>query len=838
MNFETKKKNFAMGLFCTASAIALASPALAQDDGATSAEEAAAVQDTIVVTATRRAESVQDIPLNIAAVGSQQIEEQGLTELGDLLGFVPGINVLDGGGRQGNPIVVRGINATPLGSGDDDNTGGGTVATYLGDIPVFVDLKLNDLERVEVLLGPQGTLYGSGTLGGAIRYIPKRPDFSEDSFQLRGSAYTYGEADGASWEGGFTVNKRLTDRLAVRASLDYVDDTGFIDQPFIVREVGVSDPDGFADPANFDPQEDTNGEEVLSLRAAVRWQPTDWLDGTFTYYRQESDIEGRTISSRRTPLQTGRYENGLRVLEPNDVTNELFALEVTADLGFAELTSATGFSEFNDDGQRDQTDLLISLEYSYELFPTFTSFTRELTREERFNQEIRLVSTHKGPLSWIVGGFYNEFDRVATSAEFTPLYAEFAGLVNRPDDLEFFDQDLERTVEQALFGEVAYDITDRLTLTLGGRYYEYKVDAFAQTDFPLFGDNFDGDNDDTTFGAPPTLDEVEQNSFNPLLNQEDDGFLFKVNASYDITDDILAFATVSEGFRVGGSNGLSECTQAQLDDISNDVQAQCGLTPGQVITINGQQVTNARDETQFGADTTRNYELGLKTAWMDGRLKLNGSLFYVDWMDPQLDATTIGALLGITVNAEGASSTGVELSGDFQATDRWNLRGSFSYTDSKLTADAPGLVGTISPPGFGPTFEDGLDGDRLPGSPETQFSLATVYEYPLPNGKDLDLFFSYAWQSDVLTRTGSRGNGFVLDSFGVANARATYDAGDWRATVFVDNLFDEFGEVGARDTQLFNQVLTDANGGPVNTRRFFTSVIAPRSFGVRFVKDF
>lgn len=838
MNFETKKKNFAMGLFCTASAIALTSPAWAQEDGAASAEEAAAVQDTIVVTATRRAESVQDIPLNIAAVGSQQIEEQGLTELGDLLGFVPGINVLDGGGRQGNPIVVRGISATPLGSGDGDNTGGGTVATYLGDIPVFVDLKLNDLERVEVLLGPQGTLYGSGTLGGAIRYIPKRPDFSGDSFQLRGSAYTYGEADGASWEGGFTVNKRLTDNLAVRASVDYVDDTGFIDQPFIVREVGVSDPDGFADPSNFDPQEDTNGEEVLSLRAAVRWQPTDWLDGTFTYYRQESDIEGRSVSGRLTPLQTGKYENALRVLEPNEVVNELYALEVTADLGFAELTSATGFSEFNDDGQRDQTDLLISLEYSYELFPTFTSFTRELTREERFNQEIRLVSKHDGPLSWIIGGFYNEFDRIATSAEFTPLYAEFAGLVNRPDDLEYFDQDRERTVEQALFGEVAYDVTDRLTLTVGGRYYEYKVDAFAQTDFPLFGDNFDGDNDDTTFGAPPTLDQVEQNAFSPLLNQEDDGFLFKVNASYDVTDDILAFFTVSEGFRVGGSNGIAQCTQAQLDDISNNVQAQCGLTPGQVITINGQQVTIGRDETQFGADTTRNYEFGLKTAWMDGRLKLNGSLFYVDWMDPQLDATTIGSLASIKVNADGASSTGVELSGDFQATDRLNLRGSFSYTDSKLTALAPGLVGTISPPGFGPTFEDGQDGDRLPGSPETQFSLASTYEHPLPNGDDLDFNFSYAWQSDVLTRTGSRGSGYVLDSFGIANARVTYDADDWRATLFVDNVFDEFAEVGVRDTQLYNQVLTDANGGPVNTRRFFTSVLAPRSFGVRFVKDF
>lgn len=158
----------------SAIAMSVATPAASQE----AAEEAI---DTIMVTATRRSASVQEVPLNIAAVGGSQIEEQGFTELSDLLPFVPGINVVDKGGRQGNPIIVRGLNAESLGSGDGNNDGGGTVATYLGELPVFLDLKLNDLERVEVLLGPQGTLYGAGTLGGAIRYIPKKPDFTGDS---------------------------------------------------------------------------------------------------------------------------------------------------------------------------------------------------------------------------------------------------------------------------------------------------------------------------------------------------------------------------------------------------------------------------------------------------------------------------------------------------------------------------------------------------------------------------------------------------------------------------------------------------------------------------------
>jgi outer membrane receptor protein involved in Fe transport len=129
--------------------------AAAQDD--TTGESELRAQ-TITVTATRRAESVQDIPLNIAAVGGDQIEEQGFDELSDMLSFVPGINVVDRGGRQGNPLIVRGLNADGLGSGDGNNDGGGTVATYIGEIPLFVDLKLNDMQRVEVLLGPQGSL--------------------------------------------------------------------------------------------------------------------------------------------------------------------------------------------------------------------------------------------------------------------------------------------------------------------------------------------------------------------------------------------------------------------------------------------------------------------------------------------------------------------------------------------------------------------------------------------------------------------------------------------------------------------------------------------------------
>ncbi|MEO0466159.1 MAG: TonB-dependent receptor [Pseudomonadota bacterium] len=794
-------------------------------------EEAVAVQDTIFVTATRRQESVQDIPLNIAAVGGSQIEEQGFDELADTLAYIPGINVVDRGGRQGNPIIVRGLNADPLGSGDGNNNGGGTVATYLGEIPVFIDFKLNDLSRVEVLLGPQGTLYGAGTLGGAIRYIPNKPNFDGESFTFRSELSKYDDADDLSYEVGFTVNKAFSDNFAIRGSLDYEADSGFIDYPFVVQEIGVSEPDpDFTDPtalaANFNPIEDANSEDTLSGRLAARWTPTDWLDGTLTYYYQDADIGGRQISGQRSTVPAGEYEAALRVEEPNNITNQLLALEVTADLGFAELTSATGISKFEDEGQRDQTDLLISLEYSYETFPQFTAFTREEGIEERFNQELRLVSTTDGPLNWIVGGYYNVAETAGFSAEFVPNYVPFVnqpafdfGLTDRPDALEYFSTSNDKLTESALFGEIGYDITDKLTVTVGGRYYEYDLEAASSVDFPLF--------EPLTF-TPQTLDEIEDNPFDPDLAQSDDGFLYKFNVSYDVTDDLLAYGTISEGYRIGESNGIAECTVFD----PNATQGACALAPGQQFGPNPGDIAQF-DERQYGPDKTTNYEIGFKSTLLDGDLTLNGAVYYIDWADPQLDSATVNANLTITINAEGAESTGAEMSADWQATDKLRIRGSASFVQAELTADVPSLIRTITPPGFGTAFEDGIAGDQLPGAPETQFSAFASYDVgPVPGG-DLVLNAGYAWQGEVLTRTGGRGSSETLDAFGIANVSAVLQGENWTGSLFINNLLDEYAETGIRGTSLSNQTV---NGASVRT--FGAFVAPPRSIGARYSVTF
>lgn len=790
---------------------------------------------------------MQDIPLNIAAIGAEQIEEQGLDELSDLLAFVPGINIVDRGGRQGNPIIVRGLNVDPLGSGDGNNDGGGTVATYIGEIPVFVDLKLNDLERVEVLLGPQGTLYGAGTLGGAIRYIPIKPQFGEISGSVRAEGFQYSEADSLSYDVGATLNFGLSDTLAIRGSIDYRDDSGFIDYVNVVDEIGVTNPDTAA---GLNRIEDADGEETLSGRIALRWSPSSALDATLTYYYQKAEIEGRRTSHYRSDVpglldgtaSVGRYENAFRVREPNTIENDLIALEVTADLGFAELTSATGWSTFSDEGQRDQTTLLISLEYSYELFPSFVGFTREVGREERINQEVRLVSTHGGPFQWIVGGFYNRFESEGSSSEFTPGFVPFVnqpsldfGYTDRPDALEYFSTGRTRLTEIAAYGELSYTLFDTLTLTAGGRYYDYELEAASSVDFPHF--------EPLSF-TPQTLDEIAQNPFDPALGQTDDGFLFKFNIAWEASPDLLLYATVSEGYRIGGVNGTGPCDDLPpgydpTDPNNTFQQGACALALGQQFDDgSGVIQTSTRDERQFTPDTTRNYELGFKSTLADGAMTLNGALFYIDWADPQLGSATVNANIPITVNGAGAESKGVELAANWMASDRLNFRGSFSYTDSTLTDFTPGLIRTITPPGFGSAFEDGQDGDRLPGSPETQIALFGSYELPLSNGDGLVFNASWNWQSNVLSRAGARGQSLILDDYSVTNASITYEAANLAVTLFANNLFDTFAETGVVGTRLNNQDVFDINGDPVYVRGFSTNILPPFSAGIRLRYDF
>jgi outer membrane receptor protein involved in Fe transport len=757
-----------------------------------------ASDDEIIVTATRRAESVQDIPFNISAVSAAELEEIGITDLAELSSWVPGFHIVNGGGREEDGLVIRGLNADGLGASNNN----GTVATYVGEIPLLVDLKLNDMKQVEVLFGPQGTLYGAGTMSGAVRYIPNRPEFDAPLFIARADAYTYSQGSGVSTDFGVTANIPITETFAIRANVDYLNDDGYIDYVNVVNEIGLSNPD---DPNDVSTVKDANKEDTLSLRLAARWAPTDKLDATLTYYGQFQDVDARShngyVNGRdaNNTFITGPYESGTRVLEPNKRDDQLLALEVTADLGFAELTSATGFAKYDELGNRDQTDLLIGLGYGYESFPTFTAFTEEAEESKFFNQEVRLVSTGDKRYNWIIGAFYNEFESQSYSQEFTPNHP----FSTRADDLEYDAFTNAKDKEAAVFGEIGFDITDAWQATVGGRYFEYDLKSVSDAVVPFFAD---------ASYVRSTLESIGELEYDPLNDAKDDGTLFKFNTSYAVNDDINVYATISEGFRLGGSNGIAPCP-----DVIPDQQTLCALP----------------DEQNFSPDTTTNYELGVKSSLLDGQLTLNGALYWLDWEGIRLQGSTENGSLTIIQNGGSASSKGLEMSFDYAASDAFNIRGNYAYTNAELTSAAPDLFSVDDFYNITADNNGGQDGDRLPGSPEHQFSLFADYTYGLSGGQDLVYRGGVSYTSDILQRVGSIANGETLDGYLLANASISYQEDNWNLTLYANNLFDQYAEATITGTGAAVQTFLDEDGGSHIFRGFRPTPIPPRVIGLR-----
>lgn len=749
-----------------------------------SAQDAGVPIETIVVTASRRETTVQELPFNISAFSGELLEQQRLTHLSDFSRWVPGLTVVNQGPRAADIMTVRGLNVRSVNSSEFlGNSGGDTVSTYLGEIPLYLDLKMKDIDRVEVLIGPQGTLYGAGTLGGAVRYIPKAPDTRELTFDFSGDVFSLAESSGVGYETDFVVNAPIVeDKLAFRASFSYLDDPGFIDYPYLVREPGVSNPQpDFNDPAdvaaNLWRKDDADTEQTLSARASLLWEASDSVRATFNYYFQDQEAGSRTVN-HRSSFGTGEYESAHRFLEPNDRENSLMSVEVVADLGFAELTSATGVSSFDEVGQRDQTDLLLDSPWGYDAFPFFAAFTREIVTEDRINQELRLVSTGARRLSWIAGIFYNDLELDSSSEEFAPEYPEFLGLAPPPlptGDLEYLflvNQDLK---ERAVFGEISYQVSDRLDFAVGGRFFDFETEQSVYVDTPFF----------------PFPSEQPNRA-------QDDGFLGKINASYAFSDSLTGYATLSEGYRVGGANSIPECANP--------------LPPGQ-------NVCAYPDEILIKPDITTNFELGVHSAFNGGRVQLNAALYTIDWDDIQTLSVTENGQQPITVNGGSARSNGLEVSFAVVSDGPWSFRGSYAYNDAKLTSDAPGLVGGA----------DAFSGDRLSGTPEHQGSFLVGYGKTLDNGWDVDFTYGLTSTSNVLTKVGMRDNGEILSGYTLHGASVSLGKDRWLATLYAENLTNKFAETGVR---LDPSYIRDVSG--FDLRRYFRNVIRPRTIGIEF----
>jgi len=815
------------------------SAGMAQAADAPEPAPAAAAPDNsqvIMVTATRRNVSLQDVPINISAASAATLKEQRIDDVRDLAAFTPGLTVMDTGPANTGTIIMRGLSADDTSStGDRYNN---ALAIYLGETPLYADFKFMDINRVETLLGPQGTLYGEGTLAGAIRYLPNRPDANKWSgnVDMRFFGESHANAPGADVQGTINV-PIIPGALALRSSVGYWNNPGFINYTGIVNNPGVSNPqpggaigdysqqatsltDGSANSsniigvnpatgaapagwnvnnataaetsANTHTYKGANFEHTLSLRNTLGIYPVDWLRAYVTWAHQVTDTNGDQVNSGGV-LGTGKYEASKRYLEPTHRTTDLYSIELEADIGhFAQLVSDTAWTKQVEYHQGDNTDLLLDLNYGYQEFPNFTSYNQYRDDRTTFNEEVRLVSKHGGPLSWSLGGFYNKNKDADNYHEVVPGYAAWAG-IDRPDDWEYASYTRSNNMERAVFGEATLKITKRWQVTGGARYFGYDAYIIGGTALPLYesypGVVYKSRSGDTTKS----------------------GAVWKANTSYKFSDDLMAYFTFSKGYRLGGVNRVAPCVLP----IDPTKQNLCALP----------------NELGYGPDTTYNKELGLRFSLFGGKLRGAIDGYYINWDGIQLSGQTTYGAIGITVNGGKAVSKGIELSFAARPVQGLTINGSYTYNRAKLTEGVPNLIHYAN----GGSLEvDAQAGDRLPGTPINAGSLGATYELPVGVNR-LSLNWTATYMGNVLTRPGNQGYGQTLPAYTTHRAFVGYKFVDqgFEVKVFADNIFDKYAVTSVSGNLSSREISTG-----FAVRSYTQSVLTPRRAGVELSKSF
>lgn len=782
--------------------VAFATQASAQDSADTEVdtETSSTVTqgDDIIVTGTRRRTTILDTPINISALSAEVIDQQRIDDVRDLADFTPGMTISDTGPRSTGTIVLRGLRASDQDSfGADADT---ALGVYLGEVPLYYDFKLLDLERVETLLGPQGTLYGLGTLAGAIRYIPERPDVDDIEGEMHGRFYGKDHSGSLGYQIDGVINLPLvTNHIAFRSATGYYYDPGFIDYAVLLQEPGVSlpqpdGPDGVSDAgyaANLHRSEDLNFERTFTTRNQLLVQTSEDLRAIFTYAFQRTETDG-TQSNSAGVLGTGKYEYAGRYAEPVNRRAHLVSLEINANIAdIVDLVSTSAYTNVRTQARGDVTDLLLDLDYDYELFPAFSGWNETDTKREQINQEIRLVSRHGGPFSWVLGGFYNEQKLQRDYAEHVPAHP-WVDLATNPDELEYVSYTTSKVTEKAIFGEGTFQITPEWQVTAGARYFKYTSDIAGAATLPLLG-------------QPLSPYDLPVNGG----SAGDDGLVWKFNTSYGFTPGLLVYATYSKGYRIGGPNTVAPC--------------QNPLPPGQNICA-------LPDELQFGPDTTKNIEVGMRTQMFDRKLTLNFNVFHIDWAGIQVASATVNGATGITVNGGTARSKGFETSFQIMPVPELSIQGTYSYTDAELTQDVAGILTIRETPGdYSNRFVqlDARAGDRLPGSPKNSGSLGATYTMTALGG-DLVANWTATYRGDVVTRLGwDRSYGDKLPGYVLHRASLTQEIGPYSLTLFANNIFDKYA-VAAVDNDRSRIGVNDG----VAVRYYRQTVINPRTFGV------
>ncbi len=775
-------------------------------------EEAAGPLQEIVVTATRHEEGLSKVPISVTALTQDAMDIRGIKDFQDIARFTPGVNV-DNSGT--NNISIRGISSSG---------GAGTTGIYIDDTPIQIRAlafnpddtlpKAFDVDRIEVLRGPQGTLFGAGSEGGTVRYITTQPSLTKSSLYSR-EELSYTEGGAPSYEAGVAGGTPLIDgTLGVRATVWYRRDGGWIDH---------------IDPVSLaTTQKNANFDQTTLVRLAAVWAPNDKWTVTPSYYYQD---RYRNNVESYWGLYSNPGNDNFVSADPTERSDPdrfyLPALKIEGDLGFAKLISNTSYFHRKEETGYEGT--LYNLGFYQTFFGPGYSLQQPLMLDgngvhlpagatnyqspasidnfqQNITQEVRLQSNDPtSALTWTTGIFFsenrqryleqihdpllNELTLAATGMNYTDIFTDANGNPvpydpRYPND-SYFLLTNAKDQQTAIYGEGTYSFTDELKLTLGARYSKSKYSFVSLTGGPQL------------FNAPATVGaDKDENSFTP-----------KVSFSYQADPRNLYYFTYAKGFRPGGGN--------------NPVPyAACG-TDFQNLGISGAPLT-------FNSDTVNSFEVGAKNN-IDNRIKLASSIYYIRWNNIQQTVVPPICQISFIANLGQATAKGMDIQAEIALTDTFTVELATGYTDARYTQDSR-LTPSENPPVV--SSGDAITGQS--GQPNAPFTATIGLEYKF-TAFEHDSFIRVddefesrdKWPSpsqDPTTQQYDSAN-YVLASTNFASARAGTNIGGWEIAAFVDNLTD------SHTVTNYNWTI-DPGDGESRLQRQFT--FRPRTFGFTF----
>ncbi|TAJ67936.1 MAG: TonB-dependent receptor [Phenylobacterium sp.] len=771
---KNHRHNWSLTLLATTMLTAVAGPALAQS--------AEAQLEEIVVTAQKRSENLQDVPISIQALGSERLDALQIKDTVDYVKFMPSVTAPTGAPGFSN-FYMRGV-----ASGENNNHSGPlpSVGVYLDEQPVTtitgpLDVHIYDIARVEVLAGPQGTLYGASSQAGTIRIITNKPETSafKAGYDFEVNSVAHGDI-GYGAEG--FVNIPLHEKAAVRLVAWAEHDGGYIDNVpgsfvFPTGNIAVNNASQVKD--------DYNEVDTVGARAALKIDLNDSWSVTPTLMGQRTQADGGFAADpSKGDLKISRYYP-----EGSDDKWVQAALAIEGKVANLDVLYAGAHMRRWIDTDQDYSDYSFFYDtlFGYGAYTTddagnFINTSQYIQGRDYFKKtshELRVASPTENRFKVVAGLFYQKQTHNIEQRYRIDNLASAVEVPGWPDTL-WLTKQLRTDRDYAAFADGTFDLTDKLSITGGIRFFKYKNSLEG---FFGFGAGYGSTGERqcvAPLGSPTPIVEG-----GPCTNVDKttkgDGHTYRVNATYKITDDKMVYATLSTGFRPGGIN-------------------RRGTLP------------------PYDADFLKNHEVGWKTSWMGNRLRWNGAVFYEKWDDFQFSFLGANGLTEIR-NAGKAKMKGVESDINWLVADGFTLVGAAAYTDAELNEDY--IPNPANPP-------EALKGTSLPVTPKFKGNLTARYEWTFG---DMD-----AHVQGSLVHTGSAYPDLRADDravIGKLPSSTTFDftlgvnKDSWRIEAYAKNLFDDDGQ-NDRFVQCASSVCS----------RVYTIPIRPRTIGLKFGQTF